>query len=171
MRLAWMLSLMSLVAFSSHVDAADKTSPEFLRTKHAGLAEFDSKEGIDSLFPRVLRATQECWVGEVRPGTMGLMVSSASRTVVGELSPDRASAYIVVRARGFFGALQSNFLQIDLAKESAGTTVVVYHKNDVSGQREFFVEVEHWLKGDVSYCEAKPFIRKKSAGDEGATPY
>ena len=127
------------------------------------IAKFYSNDAIERLFPILLHATQGCWVGDVTPGTMGLMVSSASRSVLGELSAEGESAYIVVRARGFFGALQTNFLQIDLRKVTAGTSMDVYHKDNVSGQRDFFVEVEHWLKGDVGYCEAKPFVRRKSA--------
>ena len=86
--------------------------------------------------------------------------------MIGEASDDGRSAYILVRAKGFFGAVQSNFLQIDLDEATDSTQVTVFHKNNVEGQRQFLVEVGHWLDGDVDFCFAKPFMTKRDPDSE-----
>ncbi len=91
------------------------------------------------------------------PGGAVGTLQSASRTVIGEIAPDKRTAYIAVRAKGFFGAVQDNFLQVDLiGQEAGGTRLTVFYKNDVKIQRQFVDEVEHWLGGQLDYC-----------GDEG----
>ena len=160
---------LAMLLVSPQAFSADKTHPNFLRQKHAGTVSFSSSEPLHELFPKVLKATQECWIGKVKPGVgtmysggaLGTM-SSASRDVLGELSADAESSYVVVRAKGFFGAIQSNFLQIDLNADSTGTRLDVYWQNNVKGQKALAIEVDHWLKGDLSYCEPKPFMQKRS---------
>src|SRR5688500_1433371 len=122
--------LLALTAAIGPVSAADKTHPEFLREQHAGSKTFVSAQPAATLFPDLLQATAACYLGDVEPGA-GMAnrggaigsLQSASREVTGELSADGRSAYIVVRAKGFFGAVQTNFLQIDI-QEAAGTTNV-----------------------------------------------
>jgi len=156
--------LFLLSSFCGTAFAVDKTSPEYLRSDHAGIAKLNSDEPVDTLFPKLLHATQECWVGEVTPGAMGLPVSSASRTVLGDSASDKKSGYILVQAKGFFGALKSNFLQIDVNEDAAGSSVTVYYKNRVKGQEQFVGQVEHWLNGDLSFCDSHPFMRKIKEG-------
>jgi hypothetical protein len=170
MRLIGMLLLVAL-PIAGPAFATDKTSPDFLRHKHAGTASFTSTEPVRDLFPKLLRASEECWVGEVKPGAgtgslggaIGTM-SSASRIVLGELSGDGQSAYVLVRVKGMFGALQSNFLQIDLAGAMDGSHLDVFYKNNVKGQKQFVGQVEHWLNGELNYCDPDPLIRKTTNG-------
>lgn len=146
---------------------ADKTNIEFLRQKHAGTARLSSPESVSDLFPKLMKATAECWAGVTEPSQLGLggavgTLTGASRIVQGELSSDGKSAFISVRAKGGLGLLQSNFLQIDLHQRSDATQVDLYHKNNVKAQRAFITEAEHWLAGDLAWCSPKPFMRKKS---------
>jgi hypothetical protein len=146
--------------------ANDKTSPDFLRQKHAGTVGFESTDAVAALYPELFAAAQRCWVGQIKPGAgtgyaggaLGT-ISSASRVVVGEISPDDSSAYIAVRAKGFFGAVQDNFLQIDLISRGDKTHLDVYYKNNVKGQRQFVGQVDRWLKGGLDYCDPDPFFK------------
>lgn len=156
-----------LACLAVPVQAADKTSPEFLRDKHAGAATFDSPQALAELFPKVLKAADDCYAGETNPAQWGVYgavgsQTGASRLVEGHLSENGGSAYVQVRARSAFGLAESAFLQMDLnAKESGGTRVVAYHKNNVKLQREFLMSAGQWVAGNVSACPADPFVHKK----------
>lgn len=154
--------------------AADKTGPDFLRRKHAGMASLSSAKPIEALYTDLLKAAQECHSLRIAPGAgtgapsgaLGGM-QSASREVSGKLSPDGRSAYIAVTVVGFFGATRSNFLQIDFDSRDDGTNVVVFHRKNVKAQRGFITEVKHWLDGDLAFCEPKPLMIKETPkGDE-----
>jgi hypothetical protein len=164
--------LLGLCLVAAPALAADKESPDYLRSNHAGSRTLVSNEPVAALFPKLREATAACWAGVVKMGT-GLptppggaigTIQSASRGVAGEISADGRSAYILVRAKGFFGAVQTNFLQIDLDESAGGTQVTVFHKNNVKAQRDFLTEVEHWLDGNLSFCYAKPFMDKRDSG-------
>lgn len=150
----------------------DRTGPDILRGKHAGMASFTSAESVSSLYPKLFQATVACYEGEVAPGAgtgtnggaLGAM-SSAGRRIGGDLAADGSSAWIVVRATGFFGAVDSGFLQIDLVQTDGASRVDVFHKNNVKGQREFISEVEHWLQGEMDHCHKQPFIRKQKPSE------
>ncbi len=156
-----------LACLAVPVRAADKTSPEFLRNKHAGTAIFDSPQALAELFPKVLKAADDCYAGQTDPAQWGIYggvgsQTGASRIVEGHLSEKSDSAYVQVRAKSAFGQAESVFLQMDLnAKEGGGTRIVAYHKNNVKLQREFLVSAGHWAAGDFSACPADPFVHKK----------
>jgi hypothetical protein len=150
--------------------AADKTGPDFLRRKHAGMATLSSTKPIEALYPDLLKAAQECHTLRIAPGAgtgapSGAVggIQSASREVSGKMSPDGQSAYVAVTVVGFFGATRSNFLQIDIESRDDGTNVVVFHRNNVKAQRGFITEVKQWLDGDLTFCEPKPLMVKDSA--------
>ena len=164
--LLWIILMVPFASFAS-----DKTHPEFLREKHAGTRSFMSTEDVAGLYPKLLQATSTCWTGETAPqtpaGTGGgavggaaAVVAVASRSAVGEIDDNQRRASIMVRARGAMGLLQSNFLQIDLEQDPAGTRITAFHRNNVKAQREFMGEVGAWLAGDWTFCEPKPFVRR-----------
>ncbi len=156
-----------LVCLAVPAQAADKTSPQFLRDKHAGTATFDSPQALVELFPKVLKAADDCYAGQTDPAQWGIYggvgsQTGASRIVEGHLSEKGDSAYVQVRAKSAFGLAETAFLQMDLnAKESGGTQVVAYHKNKVKLQREFLASAGRWVSGNFSACPVDPFVHKK----------
>ena len=156
-----------LAGLSVPAHAVDKTSPEYLRGKHAGVATFDSSQAVVELFPSVLKAADDCYAGQTDPaqgGVYGALGSKtgASRIVEGRLSENGGSAYVQVRAKSAFGIAESVFLQLDLnAKDGGGTRIVAYHKNNVKLQRVFLATAEQWAAGNFSACPIDPFVHKK----------
>ncbi len=157
-----------LACLTVPAQAADKTSPEFLRNKHAGIATFDSPHSLDELFPKVLEAADKCYAGKTDPAQWGMYgavgsQTGASRIVEGRLSEKGDWAYVQVRAKSAFGLAESAFLQIDLnAKEGGGTRIIAYHKNNVKLQREFMTSAGEWVAGNLNACPADPFVHKKN---------
>lgn len=155
-----------LACLTGPAQAADMTSPDVLRTKHAGTATFDSPQALDELFPRVLEAADKCYAGKTDPAQWGIYgavgsQTGASRIVEGRLSEKGDSAYVQVRAKSAFGLAESAFLQMDLnAKEGGGTRIVVYHKNNVKLQREFMASAGEWVAGNLNACPADSFVHK-----------
>lgn len=165
------LPMLLLFAPITTAFAADKTDPEFLRRKHAGMATLSSTKPVEALYQDLLKAAQECHTLRIAAGTgapSGALsgIQSASREVSGKMSLDGRSAYIAVTVVGFFGATRSNFLQIDIEGREDGADVLVFHRNNVKGQRGFITEVKHWLDGDMAFCEPKPLMVKETPKSE-----
>ena len=142
--------------------ASDKESPDYLRLRHAGVVGMESSKPVGELYPILLEAARQCWVGLIAPGAgtgvaggaVGAM-SSAQRVVTGAQASDGNTAVVDVQVRGFFGATKMNFLQIDLARRVTGSHVEVYYRNNVALQRQFPEQVRAWIAGDTVNCDPK----------------
>ncbi len=163
-----------LVAFLTPavVRGIDKTTPEYLREEHAGTVALESADEPAVLYPKLLKATTDCWVGSTKlqapAGTGGALggaaavLTQATRVVLGDIAPDSTNAYIVVQARSGMRLMQSNFLQIDLMQDAAGgSRVTVFHKSNLKAHRQFIDEVRQWLSGDLGFCTWKPGMQRK----------
>lgn len=144
--------------------AKDKTTPDDLRNKHAGVVHFTSDRAVSDLYPMIHDATVRCWSDVAyfpsQVGGAAGELTRASRPISGELNPDGTQAHVIVQVRAAFGLRYADFLQVDLDRESDRTKVAVYYRNDVKAQRDYAVEVQHWLDGDNSWCAPSPSKRK-----------
>lgn len=152
--------------------ARDKTSPEYLREKHAGRVSYHSANSVGWLFPRLKRAAEKCWTGTIdsMPPVYGGMAAALIRSawvVDGRISENGDSAYVVVGNRGPLGTAKRNFLQIDLSGDGAGgTRLEVLRKNNAKLQRAFEQEVQQWLDGREHYCAPKPAVLRQEGPEE-----
>lgn len=159
------LLMLCLAFFSCRAFAADKTGPEFLREKHAGMHTTASSRTVGDLFQMLLSEMEACYAGTTDPSKVGVYgavgsMTAASRKIHGEQSPDGRTAYLQVRARGAFGWIESAFLQVDLESTEQGSRITAYHRRNVELQQSFLVRVEGWVAGDTTPCPTDPFMRR-----------
>jgi len=152
--------LLALCLAAMPAMSADNESPGYLRGKHAGVVSLESGRRVGELYPLVLEAAQNCWVGAVAPGAgtganggVLAMMSSARRVVIGQIAPDQDTAVVDVQAQGFFGGTRIDFLQVDLANTGTGSRLDVYYRNNVAAQRKFPEQVRAWITGDPDNCD------------------
>lgn len=163
------LLMLCLALFSGRAFAGDKTGPDFLREKHAGMHTSTSSRTVADLFQALLSEMEACYVGTTDPSKVGVYggvgsMTAASRNIHGVQSSDGRTAYIQVRARGAFGWIESAFLQVDLESTEQGSRITAYHKRNVELQQSFLTRVDGWVAGDTTPCPPDPFMRRPVEG-------
>jgi len=160
--------------------ARDKTSPDALRGRNAGVVTLTSAYSLGELLPQMLRAADSCYSSSTSatpvPGTGGAiggaasMLTSASSAVVSQVDADQQHAYIIVKAVGGMGWMKSNMLQFDLTATHSGTDLLVYRARNGEFYKNAAVNAEAWARGDFSTCKLDRYSqrghdRKKKDGE------
>lgn len=138
--------------------AVDKTSPDFLRGKHAGTATLHVDAAVQDVFANILSAAQACYVGKTDPSASGIggaaySLAQAQRIVVSELEPGSSRGYVAVRAVSGMAMLKANFIQFDVSASDGSTRVDVYYRNNVEFQKASVDNAKAWLDGDLDVCK------------------
>jgi len=155
---------------SQNAIARDKTSPDALRGRNAGVVALTSAYSLVELFPEMLRAADRCYSNSTSastvPGTGGaiggaaIALTSASSGVVSQIDADHQHAYIIVRAVGGMGWLKSNMLQFDLTSTQSGTDLLVYRARNGEFYKNAAGNVEAWTRGDFSTCKLDRYSQR-----------